>query len=123
MSIASIRNVASTCTNQVRKTFNEKIKPHLNKESIKQGIEDSFEYVRKNPKKVVKYSAIAVGVTALITGIAKAIKHHKTTEKKNEILTKMVTMQRETINDLKDFINVQKEIIETNQEINKAQKK
>lgn len=63
-------------------------------------------------KKVGKYAAFGFLGAGAVVAIVKAVKSFIETKKENNLLKDFVLNQREFINDLKNHIGIQKEIIE-----------
>ncbi len=121
----NISDKAKKYTKDVHKTYAKTVKPFV-KEQLKHAktlSKDSFEFVKKNPKKLGKYAALTVGIAAVGAGIVKAVKDYVETKKVNKILAKFVATEKQNNQELKDFIGVQKEIIDTKDAIIESQKK
>ena len=95
------------------KGFAQKVRPKLltmyNK--TKELAKDTVEFASKNPKKLAKVGGAALAVGLLVTGFVKMVKSLKNKNEQNQIMAQIVNHQREHINELKEHIANQDEII------------
>ena len=93
--------------------FAQKVRPKLltmyNK--TKELAKDTIEFTAKNPKKVAKagFAVLAVGV--LVASVVKMVKSLRNKNEQNQIMAQIVNHQRNHINELKEHIANQNEII------------
>lgn len=121
----NISDKAKQYADSAKTTYDKTFKPFI-KEQLKYAktiSKDSFEFVKNNPKKIGKYAAVTAGIVAVGAGVVKGIKDYIETKKVNKILAKFVAMEKQNNQELKNFIGVQKEMIDAKDAIIESQKK
>lgn len=109
----NLKTQFNKAVNASKNTFEKKIKPAVG-EGIKYTKDiaiDSFEFVKKNPKKAGKWAAAGILAGSAIALGVKAVKDFIKTKKQNAILTDAVIAQRNTINLMKEVNEINKDII------------
>ena len=121
----NIYEKATEYKKDIKNTLDNTVKPFVDKQykHAEKITKDSFEYVKNNPKKVGRYAAMAVIATAAAAAAVKTIKELVNAKKQNQILAKFAIMQKQSNDELKDYINSQKEIIAGKDAVIDAQKK
>ena len=129
MKLSAIANNISDKTKKYKEsaktTYTKTVKPFV-QEQLKYAktlTKDSVNFVKNNPKKVGKYAAITTAIVAAGVGIVKGIKDYIETKKVNKILAKFVATEKQNNKELKDFIGIQREIIDSRDTIIDAQRK
>lgn len=125
ISKSNFTNLYNNISNTIKNSYNTNVKPRIQKGMKRVGelTADTVDFISKNPKKVVKYTAFAaLGASVIALGI-KAVKDFVETKKQNKILKDFVVAERETINDLKGLIAMQHEAMAAKDAISAAQSK
>ena len=121
----NISDKAKKYTKDVHATYDNTVKPFVKEQYkyAKKMSKDTVDFVKRNPKKIGKYAAIATAIVAAGVGIVKGIKDYIETKKVNKILAKFVATEKQNNKELKDFIGIQREIIDSRDTIIDAQRK
>lgn len=119
MNVSGLGNVGKRV-----KGFADKVRPKLltmyNK--TKELGKDTVEFAKKNPKKLMKVGVFAATSALFIAGVVKMFKAMKEKSEQNQIMSQIINHQRNHINDLKEHIAGQNEIIATKDSVLEASK-
>ena len=108
-----VKNGFNKTVNAGKAFYTNKVKPAVSDgiKYTKNLAHDTVDFVKKNPKTVVKYGALAMFAASVTALVVKGIKDLVNTKKQNTILKDTVLAQRDTINDLKAMNIINRDIM------------